>query len=134
MVQPYITKQRKYFHLCRLSTVVPAAVAEITYLRRYSVVPTDIRFGWAARSCAQASELADGTKTVWNAASSAVHDPYTQRMVALPNNNAILCRPVRWPTVPCHQPRSYAPQGCTWQNGKPQGAAHHPTLTTVRHR
>ena len=57
MVQPYVTKQRKYFHLYHLSTIAYAVVAAIMYLRLYSVVPTDIRYKWAARSCAQASKL-----------------------------------------------------------------------------
>ena len=134
MVQPYVTKQRKYFHLSHLSTIIHAVVVAITYQRLCSKGLIDILSEWAARSCAQASEPADGTKTVWNAASDVVHDPCTQRKVTLLNNNAILCRPVLWPTVPYRLPRSYVPQGCTWRNGKPQGAAHHPTLTTVWHR
>ena len=132
-MQPYITKRRRYFHLYCLSTIAHAAVAVITYLRLYSVVPDDIRYKWAAHSCAEASELANGTKEVWNAVSSVVRDPCTRWMVALPNNNAILCRPIQWPTVLCHLPHSYVPQGCTWRNGKPQDAAHHPILTTVWH-
>ena len=64
MVRLYITKQLKYFHLYHLSTVAHAAVAVITYLRLCSVVQTGIQYVWAACSCAQASELADGTKMV----------------------------------------------------------------------
>ena len=77
MVQPYVTKQSKYFHLYHLSTIAHAVVTVITYLRLYSVVPIDIRYEWAARSCAQASELADGTELVLNAASSVVGGLYT---------------------------------------------------------
>ena len=87
MVQPYITKQRKYFHPYHLSTIVHAVVAVIMYLRLYSTALTNIQCKWAARSCAQASELANGTKMVLNAASNVVRDPYTRRMVTLPNNN-----------------------------------------------
>ena len=134
MVQPYITKQCKYFHLYHLSTVAQAVVAAITYQQLYSMALTDIRCEWAAHSCAQASELAKGTKMVLNAVFNVVHDPYTQWRVTLLNNNAILCRPIQWPTVLCRLPRSYIPQGCTWWNGKPQGVAHHFTLTTVQHR
>ena len=133
-VQPYITTQRKYFCLSHLSTIIDAVVIVITYQRLCSKGLIDILSEWAARSCAQASEPADGTKSVKSAVSNVVHDPYTQRKVTLLNSNAIWCRPTQWPTVLCRLPRSYVPQGCTWRNGKPQGAAHHPTLTTVRHR
>ena len=134
MVRPYITKQFKYSHISHLSTIFHAVVTAITYQRLCSKGLIDIQCKWAAHSCAQASEPADGTKMVWNAVSNAVHDPYTQQKVTLLNNNTILCRSTQWPTVPYRRPRSYVPQGCTWRNGKPQGAAHHPTLTTVWHR
>ena len=134
MVQPYVTKQCKFFHPSHLSTIIHAVVTAITYQRLCSKGLIDILCEWAARSCAQASKPADGTKMVLNAASDVAHDPYIQRKVTLLDNNAILCRPVLWPTVLCCLPRSYVPQGCTWRNGKPQGAAHHPTLTTVWHR
>ena len=132
--QPYVTTQCKYFHPSHLSTIICTVVAAIMYQRLCSMAQTDILCEWAACSCAQASEPANGTKTVWNAASNAVRDPYTQRKVTPLSNNAILCRPTRWPTVPYRLPCSYVPQGCTWRNGKPQGAAHHPTLTTVWYR
>ena len=134
MVRCYITKQRKYFHLSHLSTIINAVVVAIMYQRLRSKGLIDILSEWAAHSYAQASKPADRTKTVYNAASDVVHDPYTQRKVTLLNSNAILCRPVLWPTVPYRLPCSYVPQGCTWRNGKPQGATHHPTLTTVQHR
>ena len=133
-MRPYVTTQRKYFRLSHLSTIINAVVVAITYQRLRSKGLIDILCEWAARSYAQASEPADGTKTVWNATSDVAHDPYTRRKVTPLGSNAIWCRPVLWPTVPYHQPRSYVLQGCTWRNGKPQGAAHHPTLTTVRHR
>ena len=75
--RPYVTTQRKYFHPSHLSTIIGAVVAAITYQRLCSKGLIDILSEWAARSCAQASELADGTKTVWNAASNVVRDPYT---------------------------------------------------------
>ena len=74
MVQPYVTKQRKYFHPSHLSTIIGAVVAAITYQRLCSKGLIDILSEWAARSYAQASEPADGTKTVWNAASDVAHD------------------------------------------------------------
>ena len=134
MVQLYVTKQRKHFHLSHLSIIIHAVVPAITYQRLCSKGLIDILSEWVARSCAQASEPADRTKTVLNAAFDVVHDPYTRRKVTLLDNNAISCRPVLWPTVPYRLPRSYVPQGCTWRNGKPQDAAHHPTLTTVWHQ
>ena len=73
--QPYVTKQRKYFCLSHLSTIIDAVVIAITYQRLRSKGLIDILSEWIARSCAQASELADGTKTVLNAVSDAVHDP-----------------------------------------------------------
>ena len=133
-MRPYETKQHKYFHLSHLSTTIHAEAVTITYQRLRSEGLIDILSKWTARSSAQASEPADGTKMVWNAMSNVVHDPYTRWKATLLNSNAILCRPVQWPTVPCRLPRSYVPQGCTWRNGKPQGVAHHPTLTTVQHR
>ena len=75
MVQPYITKQRKYFHLSHLSTIIHAVVTAIRYQRQCSRGLSDILSEWAAHSYVQASEPADGTKTVWNAASDVAHDP-----------------------------------------------------------
>ena len=75
MVQLYVTTQRKYFHPSHLSTIIDAVVAAIKYQRRCSRGLSDILSEWAARSYVRASELADGTKMVWNAASDVAHDP-----------------------------------------------------------
>ena len=64
MVQPYVTKQRKYFHLSHLSTIIDAVVIAITYQQLRLKGLIDILSEWAARSCVQASEPADRTKTV----------------------------------------------------------------------
>ena len=74
-MRPYITMQRKYFCLSHLSTIIGAVVAAIMCQRLCSKGLIDILSEWAARSCAQASEPADGTKMVWNAASDVAHDP-----------------------------------------------------------
>ena len=75
-MQPYVTKQRKYFHPSHLSTIIGAVVAAITYQRLCSKGLIDRLSEWAARSYVQASEPADGTKTVWNAVFDVAHDPY----------------------------------------------------------
>ena len=73
--RPYVTMQRKYSHLTHLSTIIRAVVVAIKYQRRCSRGLSDILSEWAARSYVQASELADGTRTAWNAASDVAHDP-----------------------------------------------------------
>ena len=75
MARPYVTMQRKYSHLTHSSTVIRVVVVVIKYQRRCSRGLSDILSEWAARSYVQASELADGTKTVWNAVFDVARDP-----------------------------------------------------------
>ena len=75
MARPYVTMQRKYSHLTHSSTVIRVVVVVIKYQRRCSRGLSDILSEWAARSYVQASELADGTETAWNATSDVARDP-----------------------------------------------------------
>ena len=67
--------QRKYSHLTHLSAIIRVVVVAIKYQRQCSRGLSDILSEWAARSYVRASELADGTKMVWNAVSDVAHDP-----------------------------------------------------------
>ena len=71
----YVTTQRKYSHLTNLNTIIRVVVVAIKYQRRCSRGLSDILSEWAARSYVRASELADGTKMVWNAVFDLACDP-----------------------------------------------------------